>query len=427
MRRVFWNRKIQKASVEELKRLQLRLLRSQAKFAFENSRFYRRKFKEAGFDCSQIKSLEGVQKLPFTSREELERSFWDVLSVPFSDVATVRMSSGSTGFPLAIAHTRMDVENVAEASARKLTYHGVTGKDVLQVASAYGLWQGAWSVTWGAEKVGACVLPVGAGDTERQIRIIKQFKTTILYGVTNYHLRIAEVAKALGESLRDYSLWLGICVAEKPTKQQVEIMKNEFGYEKVALDYGATEFPGFSVNCDCGDFHHVWADYYLVEVVDPETHELCGDGEKGELVITSLQREAFPLIRYLSRDVTSFLGFAKCECGMAHPKVGVDIDREDFMTKIRGVPVFPSQVETILSRFPALNGTCQVLVDKRTPQHVASLKVETRGTLMQAEQRSTAAEIIAEVKNRIGITFNEVVFVPSGTFEVKYKKSVVIK
>ena len=427
MGRLFWNKKIQKASASELKGLQLKLLREQMHFVYENSKFYRRKLKDSGVNNLQIRSLEDIQKLPFVTREELEKGFWDVLPVPFSDISTIRMSSGSVGFPLAIAHTQKDVDGFAEASARKLSYHGVNGKDVLQVTSAYGLWQGAWSVQWGAEKVGACVIPVGAGDTERQIRIIKQFRSTVLYGVTNYHLRIAEVAKSMGESLPDYNLWLGICVAEKPSKQQVDTMKKELGYKSVVLDYGATEFPGFSVNCDCSDFHHVWADFYLVEVVDPQTHELCEDGEKGEIVVTSLQRKGFPLIRYLSRDITEYAGFEDCECGMSHPKVGVDIDREDFMVKIRGVPVFPSQIEIILDRFPELVGKCQIIVDKRTPQQVANLKVEMNRTLGQGDRKYLAGQIIEEVKNRVGVSFNEVAFVPAGSFEAKYSKSVVIK
>ena len=160
--------------------------------------------------------------------------------------------------------------------------------------------------------------------------------------------------------------------------------------------------------------------------MDPETHEPCEAGEKGELVITSLQREAFPLIRYLSRDVTEFLGFEKCGCGMSHPRVGVDIDREDFMTKIRGVPVFPGQVELMLGRFSELTGKCQLIVDKRTPQHEASLKVEMQGSLSQVEKRTIARAIVEEVKNRVGVTFNDVVFVPSGTFEAKYKKALVL-
>jgi phenylacetate-CoA ligase len=407
--------------------LQLRLLKSQIRFASENSEFYNRKLKENKTNKLQIKSLKDIQKFPFTTREEIERNFRNILSVPHSEVATIRMTSGTTGLPLAIAHTRKDIDNIAEASARKLTYHGVTKKDVIQITAAYGLWQGAWSVQWGAEKIGACILPVGAGDTERQIRIIKQFGTTVLYGVTNYHLRIAEVAKKLGESLRDYSLRIGICVAEKPSKNEIEVLKKEFGYKNVAIDYGATEFPGFSVHCEEDkQFHHVWADYYLIEVVDPKTHEPLEEGEKGELAITSLQREAFPLIRYLSRDITEYMGFENCECGMTHPKIGINIDREDFMTKIRGVPVFPSQIEFILSEISDLTGRCQIMVDKRTPRQEAVLKVETGKELAKDRLYSLKKEVVSEIKNRIGVTFNDVVFVSFGSFGAKYAKSSVI-
>jgi phenylacetate-CoA ligase len=236
---------------------------------------------------------------------------------------------------------------------------------------------------------------VGPGDSERQILIIKQLGTTVLYAVTNFHFRILEVAKALGEDLRDYNLRIGICVAEKPSKEQISILENGFGYEKVVIDYGATEFPGFSAHCEKDrDFHHVWADFYLVEVVDPETHEPLGEGERGELVITSLQREAFPLIRYLSRDITRYLGFEKCACGMVHPKVGVDIDREDFMAKIRGVAVFPGHVEMVLSKFPGLTGRCQIIVDKRTPKQEATLKVETKVGLTSIEQKYVKEKFI---------------------------------
>jgi phenylacetate-CoA ligase len=427
MYRAFWDRKIQGATSRELEKLQLKLLRRQVARAYENSRFYRRKFKEFGVRPSAVRNLVDVRKLPFVSRQELEERFDDVLGVPFSKVATVRMTSGTTGHPLKVAHSYRDVESIADASARKLMYHGVTGDDRVQVTAAYGLWQGGWSAHWGAERIGACVFPVGPGDTERQIRLIKQLGTTVLYGATNFHLRILEVARSLGEDLSGHRLRVGICVAEKPGKMQISVLKKGFGYEKVAIDYGATEFPGFSVNCDDDvDFHHVWADYYLAEVVDPETHEPLGEGERGELVITSLQREAFPLVRYLSRDVTALSGFEKCVCGMSHPKVSADIDREDFMVKARGVAVFPSHVETILSEFPLLTGNCQILVDKRTPSQDTILKVETVRPLSASEERMLKTQIVEQVKNRIGVTPNDIVFVPKGTFKGKFQKTVAI-
>jgi len=425
---LFWNKSVETAPLEELRALQSRLLREQVKGAYERSKFYREKFEEARLHPSDIRDLGDVAKIPFTSREELEGNFEDALLFPLSRVGTIRQTSGTTGPPLTVAYSRGDIERIGEASARKLTYHGVTAEDVVQVTASYGLWQGAWSIHWGLEKIGACEIPTGPGNTEGQIRVMKRFGTTVLYGVTNYHFRIAEVAKQLGENLRDSSLRVGICVAEKPTERQMEGLREEFGYETVAIDYGATEFPGFSVHC-CSDLdaHHVWADYYLVEIVDPETREPLHEGERGELVITSLQREAFPLIRYLSKDITDYLGFERCGCGLTHPKIGVDIDRKDFMVKIRGVPVFPSRLEFILRDFRELSGRAQILVDKRTPRQEVTLKVEERERLPEATRELLRQKIQREVKGDIGVTLNEVLFVPFGAFGEKMRKSITIE
>lgn len=423
----FWDAKIQSSSDRDLKALQIKLLRKQFSRAYQNSRFYRKKFKEFGLKPSAIRSLEDISKLPFVTRKELESHFDDILGVSPSRVATIRMTSGTSGHPLKVAYSHGDIELIADASARKLTYHGVAGSDRMQVTAAYGLAQGAWSAHWGAEKIGTCVIPVGPGDTERQIRIIKQLGSTVLYGATNFHLRILEVAKSLNEDLTAYALRVGICVAEKPSKRQITLLENGFGYEKVAIDYGATEFPGFSVNCaDDAGFHHVWADRYLVEIVDPRTHESLGENERGELVVSSLQQEAFPLIRYLSRDITSVSSFEKCSCGMSHPRVSADIDREDFMIKVRGVPVFPSHVEFILGESLTLTGNCQIVVDKRTPRQDLVLNVETTRQLSTSEKRALKTQIIEQVRNRVGVTLNDLMFVPKGTFEGKFQKTVTI-
>jgi phenylacetate-CoA ligase len=416
------------SSIDELKSLQLRLLQKQLNRVYARSRFYRLKFEKAGIRPSDIKSLQDVTKIPFITREELEQNFREILAVPYSKIATLRLSSGTSGHPLKIAHTRRDINMIADASAHRLLYHGATNKDVIQITSSYGLWQGAWSMHWGAERAGILVIPVGPADSERQILIIKQFGTTILYAATSYHFRILEVAKALGENLGNNNLKTAYCVAEKPTANQVETLKRECGYKRVISDYGATEFPGFSVNCrEDPNVHHVWGNYYLVEVVDPETHESLEVGERGELVVTSLQREAFPLIRYLSRDITSYFGFGACSCGMWDPKIGADIDREDYMTKIRGVTVFPSHIEFLISKFHELTGKCQIIVDKRTPKHEAVLMVETNDLLSQTTEISLRKEITDDIKNRVGINFNEVVFIPVGQLESKYPKVIVEK
>ena len=416
------------SSQEDLKKLQFDLLKKQVARVYEKSRFYREKFDKVGLKPSDIQSLKDVTKIPLTTRAELEQNFLNILSVPKSEISTIRLTSGTTGHPLRIAHTKRDIEMIAEASARRLLYHGATQDDVVQITAAYGLWQGAWSMHWGAEKIGACVIPVGPADSERQILLIKQFGTTILYAATNYHFRLIEVANSLGEDLNKYNLKTAFCVAEKPTKSQIAALKRDCGYKKVVSDYGATEFPGFSVNCAKNeDMHHVWADFYLVEVVDPDSHEPLSEGEKGELVITSLQREAFPLIRYLSRDITEYLGFERCECGLSHPRISAEIDREDSMTKIRGVTIFPSHIEFLLNNFAGLTGKCQIVVDKRTPRHETTLRVETENSLPESAEKPLAAEITAEIKNRVGITFNEVEFIHPGQLENKYKKVVVVQ
>jgi phenylacetate-CoA ligase len=426
MAELLLNRNHNERSIEKLKKEQLTLLQKQIRRVYQNSRFYRDKFDKVCLKPSDIKCLDDLAKIPLTSREELEKNFNIILAVHPSKVATIRMSSGTTGTPLKIAHTMKDIKMIADASARRLIYHGATNNDVVQITSAYGLWQGAWSMHWGAEKIGACVLPVGPADTERQILLIKQFGTTILYGATNYHFRILEVAKSLGEDLSKNCLEMAVCVAEKPTKAQVDILKKECGYKKVISDYGATEFPGFSVNCSADpNTHHIWADYYIVEIVDPETHEPLKEGQKGELVITSLQREAFPLLRYLSRDLTTYLGFKECKCGLNHATIAADIDREDSMIKIRGVTVFPSHIEFLLTKFGGITGKSQIIVDKRTPKHEATLRVETTTCLPVDLQNTLKDEIIAEIKTRVGISFSEVIFIPQGELESKFKKVVV--
>jgi phenylacetate-CoA ligase len=399
-------------SIENLRRQQFILLQKQLERVYENSSFYRAKLNGAGLAPSDIQSMTDLTKIPLTTREELEKNFIDILAVSTSK----------------IAHTKNDVNMIADASARRLTYHGATDKDVVQITSAYGLWQGAWSMHWGAEKIGACVLPIGPADTERQLLLIKQHGTTILYGATNYHFRILEVAKSLGEDLTKYNLKMAICVAEKPTAAQIDLLKSNAGYQKVISDYGATEFPGFSVNCKVdGERHHVWADYYLVEVVDPATHEPLQEGQKGELVITSLQREAFPLIRYLSRDITTYFGFENCACGLNHPMISANIDREDSMTKIRGVTVFPSHIEKILNNFPGITAKCQLIVDKHTPRHETIIKVETAQSLSPEQEKSLKAGIISEVKTRVGIGLNDVIFIPQNDLGNKFKKVVILE
>jgi phenylacetate-CoA ligase len=424
----YWNEKIETASIAELRKMQTRLLRRQIKHVYENSRFYRKKFKEHDVHPSEIRTLDDVTKLPFTTRTELEENFDDILSIPMTNVATIRQTSGTTGLPLIIAHSKKDLDVIANAYARKLTYHGITNRDIVQVTATYGLWQGAWSIHSGAEKVGCFVLPVSSGNTERQIRLLKRFAPTVLYAVTSYHFRISEVAKQMGEDLSSLSLKMGICVTERPTRQQINRLEKEFGYDKVMIDYGATEFPGFSVQCRSDpDFHHIYADYHLVESIDPKSCEVVQEGDRGELIVTTLQREAFPLIRYRSSDVTELSDFEECDCGLNHPKVSANIDRKDFMVKVKGTPIFPSSIEHILEDFEEVTGRSQIIVDKSAPKQEAILKVETNTELSKTSKKLLRLKIRNSIKSKVNVSFDNITFVPRGTFEDKFQKSVVIQ
>lgn len=410
--------------------LQLELLKKQIRKVHSNSKFYREKFAHPGVLPNDIKNIEDLQKLPFLTREELQNNFADILSASPDQIQMIIQSSGTTlGSPLTLAHTRNDIAVIAEAKKRELMLYGVTKKDVAQVTLPYGLWQGAWSTHWGLNEIGTCIIAIGAGSTERQIDLMKKFGTTVLFATPNYHLRIAEVFTQMNKDKNDLSLQIGVCMAGKLTNQQKELLKKELGYKEIYIDYGATEFPGFCTQCPVNsEIHHIWSDNYLVEVVDPETHQPLPEGVRGELVITSLRKEATPLIRYLSRDITTlYYNSSRCMCGLIHPRIDANICREDFMVKVRGVPLFPGQIECFVEEIPGLTGNTQIVLDKRLPSEAITLNIETNGGLSAEVSEDINRKILRYTKTFLGISVNNINFVPNGTFGDKFKKSVVIE
>jgi phenylacetate-CoA ligase len=410
--------------------LQSELLKSQIQRLFRNSKLYQEKFSKAGVGPDDIKGIEDLPKLPFLTREELQGNFDHILSVSPDQIQIIIQTSGTTfGSPLTLAHTRNDIEMIAAAKKRELMLYGVTHKDVAQVTLPYGLWQGAWSTHWGLNEIGACIMATGASSTERQIDLMKRLGTTVLFATPNYHLRIAEVFKQMKHDKNDFSLRLGICVAGKLTHQQGEILKSELGYKKICIDYGATEFAGFCTQCPVNpEIHHIWSDNYLVEIVDPETHQPLPEGVRGELVITSLRKEACPLIRYLSRDMTTLYSVnERCACGLMDPRIDANICREDFMVKVRGIPLFPGQIEHFVKDIPGLTGNIQIVLDKRLPSESIGLNIETDGGLSEEGSKDISGKILRYMKTFLGITVNNINFVPNGTFGDKFKKSVVIE
>lgn len=410
------------------KNVQLDLLQKQIRRVYQNSNFYRDMFVKAGVTPDDIKSIEDISKLPFLTREEIQSNFDTFLSVPYDQILAIIQTSGTTqGSPLTMAHTKNDIAMVADAKRKELNLYGVTDKDVAQVTLPYGLWQGAWSTHWGLNEIGACIMATGSGETERQIDLMKRFGTTVVFATPNYHLRLAEVFKQ--SNVKDLSLRTAVCVAGRLSRQQIELLKEEMGYENVFIDYGATEFPGFCTQCPVDqETHHVWSDNYLVEVVDPETLQPLPEGSRGELVLTSLRKEATPLIRYLTRDITTLHpNDGKCACGLTHVKIDANICRKDFMVKVRGVPFFPGQIERFVENIPGLTGNVQIVVDKRHPSEEVTLNIERNDHLRDEMSDIVKTKIIKYMKSFVGIKVNNLIFVDNFTFGDKFKKSIVIE
>ncbi|MFO0795390.1 MAG: AMP-binding protein [Candidatus Brocadiaceae bacterium] len=410
--------------------LQFELLKKQIQRVFHKSKFYRDKFSRTMVTPDDIKSIEDIHKLPFTTREELQNNFDHILSVSSDEIKMFIQTSGTTsGSPLTLAHTKNDINMIAESKKRELSLYGVTRQDVAQVTLPYGLWQGAWSTHWGLEEIGSCIIAIGPGDTERQLNLMRKFGTTVLFATPNYHLRIAEILKKTQVNKNDLSLRVGVSVAGKLSNQQIDMLKQEMGYESVYIDYGATEFPGFCTQCPANaESHHIWSDNYFVEIVDPETHQPLPEGTRGELVITSLRKEATPLIRYLSRDIsTLYHSNVECECGLTHPKIDADICREDFMVKIRGATLFPGQIERLVEEIFGVTSNVQIVVDRRQPSEILTLNIEANNCLSEATTEDIKGKILRYTKTFTGISVNKINFVPVGTFGNKYQKSVVIK
>ena len=411
------------------KLLQLELLKRQIVRICQKSEFYRKKFKRARISPDQINSLEDISKIPLLTREEIQNNFHGMLSVSMEEVSMSIQTSGTTaGSPMTMAHTRNDTAMIAETKARELTLYGVTARDVAQVALPYGLWQGAWSTHWGLRELGSMIIPTGATRTQRQINLMEAFGTTVLFATPNYHLRIAEIFSQMGKNRNKLSLRLGICVAGSLTDQKIRLLKNTLGFKTIFIDYGATEFPGFCTQCPMNpDIHHIWSDNYLVEVVDPETHEPLPANSRGELVITSLRKEAVPLIRYLSKDITTLYNGYKCKCGLSCQTIDADICREDFMVKVRGIPIFPGQIERFVQDFPGITGNIQIVVDRRTPKEYLTINVESDEYIPQTIDKSLCERIQRYVRIYIGITVDNINFVPKGTFGDKFQKSIVLE
>ncbi len=351
---------------KNLEKLQLERLKTRVKQVYEKVPFYRRTMRDKKVTPDDIMTLSDLTKLPFTNKSDFRDNYpFGLMAVPMSEVVRIQSSSGTTGKPIIAPYTQKDVDTWAELMTRSMVAGGATRDDVVQIAYGYGLFTGGLGFHYGAERLGAKVVPTSSGNTKRQILLIQDLGTTVLCCTPSYAVTINETAKEMGIDLRDTRLRLGICGAEPWSEKMRQDIETTLGFPALNI-YGLTEIigPGVAMECTrkCG--MHIWEDHFLVEIIDPKTGEQLPYGQEGELVITTLTKEAQPVIRFRTRDITS-LTPEKCICGRTMVRMSRIMGRSDDMLIVRGVNVFPSQIESVLLTVEGVVPQYQIVVDRQ--------------------------------------------------------------
>ena len=388
---------------EELAALQLKRLKWTLRQAQEVG-LYQKKFKEAGISPDDIRTLDDVEKLPFTYKKELQAGYpFGLFAVPLKEIIRIHTTSGTTGKPTVVGYTRQDLENWSELIARNMTMIGLGEDDIFQNAVNYGLFTGGLGFHYGAEKIGMTVIPSATGNTRRQIEMIEDFGVTAIHCTPSYALHLAEVAESMGKTLD--TLRIGIFGAEpwsENTRVELERRLGVRAYDS----YGLSEMYGPGVAFECPEHNglHLWHDCYLAEIIDPATCERLAPGERGELVITPLVKEALPLVRYRTGDVTRLIEGA-CACGRGQ-RIERITGRSDDMLVIRGINVFPSQIEHVLRSLPEVGEQFMVYVDRAKHLDEMTIEVEMTRAGFSGELQDLARvqkKIAGELHNTLGL------------------------
>jgi phenylacetate-CoA ligase len=400
---MFWNRAMETIRPDELADLQLKRLKASLHQA-QKVGLYQRKFKEAGISPEDIRTLDDVQKLPFTYKQELRAGYpFGLFAVPMKEIVRIHTTSGTTGKPTVVGYTRQDLDNWSDLIARNMTMIGLGEDDIFQNAVNYGLFTGGLGFHYGAEKIGMTVIPSATGNTRRQIEMIEDFGVTAIHCTPSYALHLAEVAESMGKTLD--TLKTGIFGAEPWSESMRVELERRLGV-KAYDSYGLSEMygPGVAFECPERNGLHIWHDCYLTEIIDPETGERLAPGERGELVITPLVKEALPLIRYRTGDVTRLME-DECACGR-----GVKIERitgrSDDMLVIRGINVFPSQIEHVLRTLPEVGEQFIVYIDRVKHLDEMTIEVEMSRAGFSGELQDLARmqkKIAGELHNTLGL------------------------
>ncbi|MDQ7833276.1 MAG: phenylacetate--CoA ligase [Desulfovibrionaceae bacterium] len=397
----------EKWSREEIKKAQIERLRRSLRRAAA-SRFYGALFREHGVDLDAVRSLDDVRRLPFTTKKDLREAYPDgLLAMPHADMVRMHVSSGTTGTPTVIYHTKNDLDWWASLMARCMHMVGIRPTDVFQNMSGYGLFTGGLGIHYGAERLGCLTIPAGAGNSKRQLKLITDFKVTAVHIIPSYALHLANVIRDMGMDPKDLPIRFALVGAE-PYTEEARRRLEELYDMKVYNSYGLSEMNGPGVAFECTEQHgmHLWEDAYIAEIVDPETGEPVPEGEIGELVMTTLGREGMPVIRYRTRDLTRFLPGA-CPCGRAHRRIDRIAGRCDDMIIIKGVNIYPMQVEAILMAMPEVGQNYLIELDRVGVMDQITIKVEVKEEFFVEDMRALTGlqkRITSRLRDEILVT-----------------------
>lgn len=406
---MIWNKECETLPRRELETLQLERLTDVVQRVYDRIPYYREQMDKAKVTPDDIRGIQDLHKLPFTTKEDLRLNYpFGMFTVPLEDIVRVHASSGTTGKPTVVGYTKKDIDIWAEVMARALASAGTQKNDMVHNAYGYGLFTGGLGAHYGAERLGATVIPVSGGNTKRQIMIMQDFGSTVLLCTPSYALNLAEVIEEMGINPSSLKLKVGIFGAEpwsENMKQEIE--------KKLALDaidiYGLSEVMGPGVSCECIEGKHglhIYEDHFLPEIINPETGEVLPHGELGELVFTTVTKEAFPIIRYRTKDLTKLMT-DPCPCGRTFYRMQRITGRTDDMLIIRGVNVFPSQVEHVLMSIEEVEPHYQIIVDRKGALDVMEVQVEVCETTFSdkiKELEKIKTRIETEIKDYLGVS-----------------------
>lgn len=404
--KMIWNEKYECMSRDELAHVQSKRLTEMLERIYFNVPFYRKRLQEIDFQPTDVVDVESLRQLPFTTKVDLRDNYpFGLFAVPQSQVVRLHASSGTTGKSTVVGYTHRDIQMWSEVVARSLTMAGIGREDIIQVAYGYGLFTGGLGLHYGAEKVGAAVVPISGGNTRKQLQLMVDFKSTAIACTPSYAAFLGEAITKENISRENIHLRAGIFGAEPWTEEMRAQVESLLGLQAFDI-YGLSEVigPGVSMECECKNGMHIFEDHFIPEVINPDTGEVLPFGELGELVFTTVTKEAMPLIRYRTRDLTR-LHMEKCDCGRTHVRMEKCLGRSDDMLIIRGVNVFPSQIESVLLEMRETTPHYQLIVDREKNMDTLEIQVEVDEQFFSDEMKDLE-NLKRKIQSNINSTLN---------------------